>query len=1007
MPANLQNRDTDLAKFFTGGEFVRKAFRDFVSAPKLSKRYFVVYGMGGVGKTSVLRMFRLHCNSVNVPVALASGDESKSAIEILEHWAVELQVSNIKLPRFHKTHNAYRTIQARVGEEASKARADRLVSLASKTVETAAGTAVSVALDSIFPGLGMVAGATIGSVIGGIGTGRLTDWLREFLTKPDIDLLLDPTKRLTNDFLDDLTEIADKRRIVLIIDTFEQMSGLNSWVRDCAQRLPDNILLVIAGHTLPDWDVQWPGWMANAKVEQLKPMTDAISRDLVHNYCAQFSYGEPDAAQVEAIIRFADGLPLTITTTIRFWMNSPEDFNLEEIGSKVLEDLIRKLRRGKESKEILSILDAAAVARYFNEPILRTVSDQDNVSDAFAELCSFPFTHRRVGGFKLHDMMREAIKENLRTQNPELLSELHERAALYFEARLAKTSSAEAEHLEWERLYHRIQLDEKAGIRLFQGIAENLARYELTNRLRGLLNDVNAYKLELKHENSRLWLEYYNARLAQVERRRVDAERSYQLISENLDAEQKLRAYALCDWGAILVRDEGLGEKGVDERAIQILERARQAADIDAKLVFVFTSLSRVYGLHDEGPRAIDALQSQLEYFQHNGDQIGIVETLAQLRWTYGRWGNWKKAFEAATQAQEIIAKLPENYFWKSRLVEFWPQFAWMSLWIGRYQETENQVRNGLAYAIKGDDIPKQAYFLVMLGYSLGLQSKFEDALLNFTEAGKLLKAPELIEELGIYKGFLGSIQLKQGQLDKAEEHLQEALSIKLKIYDVAGIPEILNWLGELFEVRREWSRAASYYEWPQTTSHYDQSLKLRSIGRRNFECGAFVGLARVRHAQKDHESLLPLIAKAESLAQQFEYNDHLASLSLMQAQLMWGGPDALRYFQCALIYALRFNRLLLDEVLSGRPQGTTLSPIISYLGERGEEGRQMLVELREWWHAGVNDTSTHRIGSISPIPEAIPLLEAERIARRREPGDGLPQKTVIKQIDQALDAMS
>ncbi len=50
-----------------------------------------------------------------------------------------------------------------------------------------------------------------------------------------------------------------------------------------------------------------------------------------------------------------------------------------------------------------------------------------------------------------------------------------------------------------------------------------------------------------------------------------------------------------------------------------------------------------------------------------------------------------------------------------------------------------------------------------------------------------------------------------------------------------------------------------------------------------------------------------------------------------------------------------------------------------------------------------VNDIGTSRPDTISPIPEGIPLLEAEQIAREREPGDGSPQKTVIEQIEAAL----
>lgn len=62
-----------------------------------------------------------------------------------------------------------------------------------------------------------------------------------------------------------------------------------------------------------------------------------------------------------------------------------------------------------------------------------------------------------------------------------------------------------------------------------------------------------------------------------------------------------------------------------------------------------------------------------------------------------------------------------------------------------------------------------------------------------------------------------------------------------------------------------------------------------------------------------------------------------------------------------------------------------------------------MLVTLRDWWQTGVNDIGTPRPNTISPIPEGIPLSEAERIARDREPGDGSPQTFVVEQIEKAL----
>jgi hypothetical protein len=45
-------------------------------------------------------MFRLHCKGVNVPVALASGDEAKSAFDILVRWTDDLKADRVTLPAF-------------------------------------------------------------------------------------------------------------------------------------------------------------------------------------------------------------------------------------------------------------------------------------------------------------------------------------------------------------------------------------------------------------------------------------------------------------------------------------------------------------------------------------------------------------------------------------------------------------------------------------------------------------------------------------------------------------------------------------------------------------------------------------------------------------------------------------------------------------------------------------------------------------------------------------------
>ena len=63
-----------------------------------------------------------------------------------------------------------------------------------------------------------------------------------------------------------------------------------------------------------------------------------------------------------------------------------------------------------------------------------------------------------------------------------------------------------------------------------------------------------------------------------------------------------------------------------------------------------------------------------------------------------------------------------------------------------------------------------------------------------------------------------------------------------------------------------------------------------------------------------------------------------------------------------------------------------------------------LLRELREWWASGFVDPAIYGpTASVSLVADGALLVEAEQAARRREPGNGLPQRTVLQQLDAAL----
>ena len=235
---------------------------------------------------------------------------------------------------------------------------------------------------------------------------------------------------------------------------------------------------------------------------------------------------------------------------------------------------------------------------------------------------------------------------------------------------------------------------------------------------------------------------------------------------------------------------------------------------------------------------------------------------------------------------------------------------------------------------------------------------------------------------------------------------------MKQELHDDLGTPELLNWLGEIHEIKaRQLTHEVRIEELHKAENCYQKSLELQRIGHRYyFECGALIGLARIDHIRGNHSIMQSYLARAETLIQSYQYNDYAALSRLIQGHAAWlldsdeRLTNVLMCYKECLIYSIRYNRFLLDEVLAGKTQRATpiLQPIISICLEQ-EEGNRVLTALISWWKEGINSIGVDEQDTISPLPIGISLQVAEQIAREREQGDGSLQTNLIEQIDRVI----
>jgi DNA-binding CsgD family transcriptional regulator len=243
--------------------------------------------------------------------------------------------------------------------------------------------------------------------------------------------------------LSKLRQVSSDTRIVLALDTYEEMGELDGWLcQQFIKRLPDNMLLLIAGRykLKGPWIVS-PALRECVRYMPLDNLTQADSAVYLHQ-C-----GMKEAGHIEQIWHRTGGHPLALSLAAD--VNPSGDWMEASIeDSEWFDHLAKAWLREVPEAHLRKVVEAAAVLHRINLEVLQIIMEQEINEETFSRLISLSFVRKTERGWVLHDLMGLAMRRQLEERTPAYCERLRGRAAQYYAAQVRH--SAPFRSIEWE-----------------------------------------------------------------------------------------------------------------------------------------------------------------------------------------------------------------------------------------------------------------------------------------------------------------------------------------------------------------------------------------------------------------------------------------------------------------------------------------------------------------------------------------------------------------------------
>ncbi|HEY0284492.1 MAG TPA: AAA family ATPase, partial [Vicinamibacterales bacterium] len=238
-------------------------------------------------------------------------------------------------------------------------------------------------------------------------------------------------------------------RSLLLIDTYEALSTLDTWLRDTLlPDLPAGVIVVLAGRTAPTlpWrtDVAWAALTRIIELSNFAPGESVV-----------FLESRGVAASAHAnVLDFTHGHPLALSLVADVLATRPDTkgFAPHE-APDVVRHLLALFLDTVPAGRLREAIDIGAVARVTTEWLLVELLGAEEGRTAFHWLRGQSFIESGPLGVFPHDLVREVLIADARWRDDEGLRRLSRRIYSVLHAHIAGANGLERQRLQMDALY--------------------------------------------------------------------------------------------------------------------------------------------------------------------------------------------------------------------------------------------------------------------------------------------------------------------------------------------------------------------------------------------------------------------------------------------------------------------------------------------------------------------------------------------------------------------------